>query len=212
MLRPIIEGGRFLPSLIRKNCLLLGTNAARASFAWRSGVGGKIMQTRLKTALAAAGFALAMIPAFAVEMPTEGSKNFSTPSDAPSYFSNESARVDRAVTFDEEDARIGSTTPHVRPAVSTGMGTGRHDHAAAHKSTRHSQGKSRAHWHFDWCGDWLRGISQGWVSPSSLRLSPACLGDGLPYPAEAVDRTARRSLQRQTANIIGPDKGGFHNG
>ena len=47
------------------------------------------MQTRLKTALAAAGFALATIPAFAVEMPTEGSKNFSTPSDAPSYFTNE---------------------------------------------------------------------------------------------------------------------------
>ena len=30
-------------------------------------------------------------------------------------------------------------------------------------------------------GDWLWGISYGlWSSPSSLRLSPACLGDGLP--------------------------------
>jgi hypothetical protein len=108
------------------------------------------MQTRLKTALAAAGFALATIPAFAVEMPTDGSKNFSTPSDAPSYFTNEavpeSARVDRAATFDEEDAGIGSTTPDVGPAVSAG----RHDrHAAAHRSPRHSRGKSRGHWHLD---------------------------------------------------------------
>ena len=47
------------------------------------------MQTRLKIALGAVGFALAAIPAFAVEMPTEGSKNFSPPTDAPSYFANE---------------------------------------------------------------------------------------------------------------------------
>ena len=107
---------------------------------------GEIMQTGLKTALAAAGFALATIPAFAVEMPT-GSKNFSAPSDAPSYFTNEaipkSARVDRAATFDEEDAGVG-------PAVSAGADTGRHNpHAAVHRSTRHSSGKSRGHWHLD---------------------------------------------------------------
>jgi hypothetical protein len=112
------------------------------------------MQTRLKTALAAAGFALATIPAFAVEMPTDGSKNFSTPSDAPSYFTNEalpeSARVDRAATFDEENAGIGATTPDVGPAVSAGTDTGRHDrHAATHRSTRHSRGKSRGHWHLN---------------------------------------------------------------
>ena len=112
------------------------------------------MQTGLKTALAAARFALVTIPAFAVEMPTDGSKNFSAPSDAPSYFTNEaipeSARVDRAATFDEEDAGIGSTTPDVGPAVSAGTGTRRHDrYAAAHRSTRHSPGKSRGHWHLD---------------------------------------------------------------
>jgi len=104
------------------------------------------MQTGLKTALAA-GVALASIPAFAVEMPTDGSKNFSAPSDAPSYFTNEaipkSARVDRAATFDEEDAGVG-------PAVSAGTDTGRHDrHAATHRSTRHSRGKSRGHWHLN---------------------------------------------------------------
>ena len=72
------------------------------------GSGGRIMQTRLKIALAAVGFVLAGVPAFAVEMPTDGSKNFSSPTDAPSYFTNEtvpeSARVDRAESFDEEDA------------------------------------------------------------------------------------------------------------
>ena len=110
------------------------------------------MQTRLKTVLAAAGFALATLPAFAVEMPTDGSKNFSTPRDAPSYFTNEavpeSGPFDRAATFDEEDAGIGSTMPDVEPAVSAGTGTERHNrHAATHRSTRHSPGKSRGHRH-----------------------------------------------------------------
>ena len=109
------------------------------------------MQTRLKIALAAAGFALATIPAFAAEMPTDGSKNFSPPSDAPSYFANEtvpeSARVDRAAAFDKEDAGIGPATPDVGPAVSVGTDTGRHDrHASAHRSARHSPGsKSKGH-------------------------------------------------------------------
>ena len=80
------------------------------------------MQTRLKIALAAAGFALATIPAFAAEMPTDGSKNFSPPSDAPSYFANEtvpeSARVDRAAAFDKEDAGIAATaTPTAASAI-----------------------------------------------------------------------------------------------
>ena len=109
------------------------------------------MQTRLKIALAAAGFALATIPAFAAEMPTDGSKNFSPPSDAPSYFANEtvpeSARVDRAAAFDKEDAGIGPATPDVGPAVSVGTDTGRHDrHASARRSARHSPGsKSKGH-------------------------------------------------------------------
>ncbi len=64
--------------------------------------GGEIMQIKLKIALAAAGFALATIPAFAVEMPTDGSKNFSTPADAPSYFSNEAV---------PEPARVATARP-----------------------------------------------------------------------------------------------------
>src|SRR6516162_8375455 len=91
------------------------------------------MQTRLKIALAAVGFALAASPTFAVEMPTDGSKNFSPPTDAPSYFTNEtvpeSARVDRA------DAGIGVTTSHVGPAVSVGTDTTQYDrHTSTHQS------------------------------------------------------------------------------
>ena len=99
------------------------------------------MQTRLKIALGAVGFALAAIPVFAVEMPTDGSKNFSPPADAPSYFTNEtvpeSARVDRAASFDNEEAGIGATTPDVEPAVSVGTDTKQYDrHASTHRSAR----------------------------------------------------------------------------
>jgi hypothetical protein len=102
----------------------------------------------LKIALAAVGFALAAIPAFAVEMPTDGSKNFSSPIDAPSYFTSEtlpeSARVDRAASFDEGD--VGATTPDVGPAVSVGTDTTQYDrHASTHRSARHSPGKSKGH-------------------------------------------------------------------
>ena len=109
--------------------------------------GGEIMQTRLKIALAAVGFALAALPAFA-GMPTDGSKNFSPPTDAPSYFANEtlpeSARVDRAESFDEEDA------PEVGAAVSGGTDD---RHTLPHRSARHSPGKSKgygvsAHTHY----------------------------------------------------------------
>jgi hypothetical protein len=108
------------------------------------------MQTKLQIALAAASFALATIPAFAAEMPPDGSKNFSTPNDAPSYFTNEtipeSARVDHAAAFDKEDAGISSAAPEDGPAVSVGTETGQHGrHASAHRSTKHSLGRSRGH-------------------------------------------------------------------
>ena len=105
------------------------------------------MQIKLKIALAAASFALATIPAFAVEMPTDGSKNFSSPNDAPSYFANEtvpeSARVDHATPFTSEDV---AAAPEDGPAVSGATETGRHDrHASAHSSMKHSLGRSRGH-------------------------------------------------------------------
>ena len=105
------------------------------------------MQIKLKIALASVCFTLATIPAFAVEMPTDGSKNFSTPSDAPSYFINEtvpeSARVDHATPFTSEDV---AAVPEDGPAVSGATETGWHGrHASAHSSTKHSLGRSRGH-------------------------------------------------------------------
>jgi hypothetical protein len=105
------------------------------------------MQIKLKIALAAASFALATIPAFAVEMPTDGSKNFSSPNDAPSYFTNEtvpeSARVANPASFTSEDV---AAVPEDGPAVSGATETDRHDrHASAHSSTKHSVGRSRGH-------------------------------------------------------------------
>jgi len=106
------------------------------------------MQIKLTIALVAAGFVLATFPAFAAEMPADGTKNFSAPSDTPSYFANEtvpeSARVDHAETFTREEVAAGPDGSEAEPAVS--VGTGRHGkHASAHKSTRHSAGRSRSH-------------------------------------------------------------------
>ena len=105
------------------------------------------MQIKLKIALAAASFAFATIPAFAVEMPTDGSKNFSAPNDAPSYFTNEtvpeSARVANPATFTSEDV---AAVPDVEPAFPSGTETGRHTkHASAHGFTRHASGGSKGH-------------------------------------------------------------------
>ena len=105
------------------------------------------MQTRLKIALAAAGFALATSPAFAAEMPTDGSKNFSAPSDAPSYFANEAtpepARVDRQATFTSED--VAATTDAGQESPVATEPEQHSKHASAHKSARHAAGKSRGH-------------------------------------------------------------------
>jgi hypothetical protein len=105
------------------------------------------MQIKLTNALVAAGFALASLPALAGEMPADGTKNFSTPNDAPSYFANETvpeaARVDHATPFTAEDV---AAAPEDGPAVSTETETGRHArHASAHSSARHSLGRSRGY-------------------------------------------------------------------
>jgi hypothetical protein len=103
------------------------------------------MQITLKIALAAAGFALANIAAFAVEMPTDGSKNFSAPNDAPSYFTNEavpeSDRVANPATFTSEDV---AAAPDVEPTSSSGTETGWHgNHSRGF--TRHALGGAKGH-------------------------------------------------------------------
>jgi hypothetical protein len=112
------------------------------------------MQIGLKIALAAAGFALATVPTFAVEMPTDGSKNFSPPADAPAYFANEavpeSARVANPATFTDEDVADThedvAVVPDVEQDSAVAAEPERHGkHAYAHKSSRHASGRSKGH-------------------------------------------------------------------
>jgi hypothetical protein len=105
------------------------------------------MQIKLKIALAVVGFALANVPAFAVEMPSDGSKNFSSPADAPSYFTNEAvpepARVANPATFTSEDV---AAAPDAGPGLAVATEPERHGkYASTHRSTRHASGKSKGH-------------------------------------------------------------------
>src|SRR4029077_9518268 len=97
------------------------------------------MQTKLTTALVAAAFALASFPAFAADMPVDGTKNFTAPGDAPSYFANEtvpaSARVANQATFTEGDDTTAAEEP-----VGADRGSKR---ATARKSTKQASGKSK---------------------------------------------------------------------
>ena len=97
------------------------------------------MQNKLTIALVAATFALASYPAFAADMPVDGTKNFTAPGDAPSYFANEtapeSARVANQATFTEDEV----PAPEVgQPATDRGG-----KHASARRSTKHASGKSK---------------------------------------------------------------------
>ena len=97
------------------------------------------MQIKLTIALVAAVFALAGSLAFAADMPADGTKNFTAPGDAPSYFANEtvpaSARVANQATFTEDEV----PAPEVgQPATDRGG-----KRASAHKSTKHASGKSK---------------------------------------------------------------------
>jgi hypothetical protein len=105
------------------------------------------MQIKFKIALAVAGFALATVPAFAVEMPTDGSKNFSAPGDAPSYFANEAvpeaARVDHPANFTREDVAASPDVGQAAEVATEPEPQGKH--ASARKSSRHATGKSKGH-------------------------------------------------------------------
>src|SRR5205823_78704 len=82
----------------------------------------------------AGAFALASYPVFAADMPVDGTKNFTAPGDAPSYFANEtvpvSARVANQATFTEDEV----TAPE-EPATDRGS-----KRASARKSTKHASG------------------------------------------------------------------------
>ena len=95
------------------------------------------MQFKLKIALVAAGFALASFPAFAFDLPPDGTKNFSAPSEAPSYFSNEtipeSDRVNHQATFDSQEVQESPSAPEVSQG------------ATAYRFARHAHGRYYGH-------------------------------------------------------------------
>jgi hypothetical protein len=97
------------------------------------------MQIKLTIAVVAAAFALASYPAFAADMPVDGTKNFTAPGDAPSYFTNEalpaSARVANQATFTEDEV-----TATDEPATDRGS-----KRASTRKSTKYASGKSKGH-------------------------------------------------------------------
>ena len=96
------------------------------------------MQIKLTIALVAAAFALASCPVFAADMPADGTKNFTAPGDAPSYFANErvpaSDRVANQATFTEVD---DATASDVEPVAT--------DRGGKRGSAKHASGKSKGH-------------------------------------------------------------------
>ena len=103
------------------------------------------MQFKLKIALVAAGFALASFPAFAFDLPPDGTKNFSAPSEAPSYFSNEtipeSDRVNHQATFDSQEVQESPSAPEVSQAATETEWRDRH----AYRFAKHAHGRYYGH-------------------------------------------------------------------
>ena len=103
------------------------------------------MQFKLKIALVAAGFALASFPAFAFDLPPDGTKNFSAPSEAPSYFSNEtipeSDRVNHQATFDSQEVQESPSAPEVSQGATETEWRGRH----VYRFAKHAHGRYYGH-------------------------------------------------------------------
>jgi hypothetical protein len=162
------------------------------------------MQNKLTIALVAATFALASYPAFAADMPVDGTKNFTAPGDAPSYFTNEtapaSARVANQATFTEDEV----PAPEVgQPATDRGG-----KHASARRSTKHASGKSKgsggsAHYTKAPSSKSTRGEV---VHTSGTRSASAAKGSGksgTPAAAGKVNTTkhAKSSIRQQAAAV-----------
>ena len=108
---------------------------------------------KLTITLLAGALAFACLPAFAVDLPDYGSKNFSPSGDTPSYFANEAAPVS-ARTADTTQSDW-SAVDEMAPARPTFEGTrSAHTHSRAHgryavaqRSGRYSSSRSagRAH-------------------------------------------------------------------
>jgi hypothetical protein len=165
--------------------------------------GGEIMQIRFKIALAVTAFALATVPAYAVEMPTDGSKNFSTPADAPSYFANEavpeSARVANPATFTREDVAAAPDVGQDSAVAAEPERPG--ERAYTQKSSRHASGKSKGNSH-----------STRYAKPTSSKATRTAAVHGTAKSTYAGSRSASaakpagKSATTAGASKTGPTK------
>jgi hypothetical protein len=107
------------------------------------------MPNKLTIFCFAAALAFPSGSAVAVEMPSYGSKNFSTPGDAPSYFTNENGGVsgrgvDTAAIDASADETAAPTSSEAEP-VETRTKTGhRGRHASSQTLARHASGTAKA--------------------------------------------------------------------
>jgi hypothetical protein len=113
-------------------------------------VGEHSMLYRLKSAGFAGALALASLPAFALELPDSGSKNFSPGSDTPTHFTNEAAPVSArtadttATDFSAEEA--AAPIPSMgRPAAPRHRNTARHSKSGKTRGDNHSARSAKPH-------------------------------------------------------------------
>jgi hypothetical protein len=142
-------------------------------------VGDTAMLKLTITALAGV-LAFACLPAFAVDLPDYGSKNFSPSGDTPSYFANESAPVSaRTADTTERDWSAVDEMAPTRPYESTRSGHshgGRHGrYAIAGRSGRHGVSRSggSTHWTHtvSWGGRNAAKTTSGRHKPSARHAS-----------------------------------------
>lgn len=110
------------------------------------------MLNKLTIAFVAGALAFASFPAFAVDIPDSGSKNFSPTGDTPSYFTNESTPISaRTADTTERDwsaADDAAPAPSTAEAAPSRAPSGRHGkYASAQRSGKHTFGKSRGATH-----------------------------------------------------------------
>jgi hypothetical protein len=109
------------------------------------------MLNRLTIAVVAGAFAFASAPAFALDLPDSGSKNFSPAGDTPTYFANESVPVsartaDTSASDWTAEEAAAPVTSVVRPIDAARPRTGWHGrHGSIQRSARYSVGKSTGH-------------------------------------------------------------------
>jgi hypothetical protein len=106
------------------------------------------MMKRLIIACLASAIAFAGFPAFALDLPDYGSKNFSPPSDTPSHFANESEPVAaRTADATETDWSAVDAIAPQRSATAASLRShgGRHGrHASAQRHGKYGLGKPRS--------------------------------------------------------------------